>query len=225
MRLRWVLTTVVALAASVVTTAPAQAAQAERHKPIVRCEFTPTPENPSPRPVLRPLPFALTVGTQKVTFRTNYGPVVIELNRAGAAPCAVHNMVSLVVQRFYNKSQCWRLTNSARLGVLQCGDLIKAEVGGPGYKFADEVTGKETYPRGTVAMGNQGAGTNGSEFFIVHSFANIAPKYSVLGKVVRGMDVLDRIVANGIIDTDPAVPGDGLPAKPVKIEKVTIGGF
>ncbi|RSM74772.1 peptidylprolyl isomerase [Kibdelosporangium aridum] len=222
MKLRWVFTTVVALAASVLAAAPAQASTV---KPFVRCEFTPTPENPSPRPVMRPLPYALTIGTQKVTFKTNYGPIVIELNRAGAAPCAAHNMASLIVQRFYNKSQCWRLTNNARLGVLQCGDLIKAEVGGPGYKFADEVTGKETYPRGTVAMGNQGPGTNGSEFFIVHSFANIAPKYSVFGKVVRGMDVLDRIVANGIIDTDPAVPGDGLPAKPVKIEKATLTGF
>ncbi|SMC56726.1 peptidylprolyl isomerase [Kibdelosporangium aridum] len=222
MKLRWVFTTVVALAASVLAAAPAQASTV---KPFVRCEFTPTPENPSPRPVMRPLPYALTIGTQKVTFKTNHGPIVIELNRAGAAPCAAHNMISLVAQRFYNKSQCWRLTNNARLGVLQCGDLIKAEVGGPGYKFADEVTGKETYPRGTVAMGNQGPGTNGSEFFIVHSFANIAPKYSVFGKVVRGMDVLDRIVANGIIDTDPAVPGDGLPAKPVKIEKATVTGF
>ncbi|CAM3913199.1 peptidylprolyl isomerase [Kibdelosporangium persicum] len=224
MKLRWVLTTVAALAASVLAAAPAQAAPSAG-KPIVPCTFTPTPENPSPRPVRRPLPFALTIGTQKVTMKTNYGPVVIELNRAGAAPCAVHNMISLVVQRFYDRSQCWRLTNNARLGVLQCGDLIKAEVGGPGYKFDDEVTGQETYPRGTVAMGNQGPGTNGSQFFIVHSFANIAPKYSVFGKVVRGMDVLDRIVANGIVDTDPAVPGDGLPAEPVKIERITLGGF
>ncbi|ONI74641.1 peptidylprolyl isomerase [Actinosynnema sp. ALI-1.44] len=222
MKTRWVLTSVVALAASVLAAAPAQAAPTGQHKPIVRCEFTPTPENPSPKPVLRPLPFALTIGTQKVTFRTNYGPIVIELNRAGAAPCAAHNMASLVVQRFYDNSQCWRLTDNARLGVLQCGDLIKAEVGGPGYKFADEVTGKETYPRGTVAMGNQGPGTNGSEFFIVHSFAKIAPNYSVFGRVVRGMDVLDRIVANGIVDTDPKVPGDGLPAKPVKIVKAAL---
>ncbi|MCE7011289.1 peptidylprolyl isomerase [Kibdelosporangium philippinense] len=224
MKLRWVFTTVAALAASVLAAAPAQASPSTT-KPFVRCEFTPTPENPSPRPVLRPVPYALTIGTQKVTFKTNYGPIVIELNRAGTAPCAAHNMASLVVQHFYNKSQCWRLTNNARLGVLQCGDLIKAEVGGPGYKFADEVNGKETYPRGTVAMGNQGPGTNGSEFFIVHTFANIKPNYSVFGKVVRGMDVLDRIVANGIIDTDPAVPGDGLPAKPVKIEKAYLTGF
>jgi peptidyl-prolyl cis-trans isomerase B (cyclophilin B) len=198
-------------------------AQATSGPPLVRCEFTPTPENPAARPVLRPLPFALTVGRVNVTFKTNYGPVVVELNRSGAAPCAVHNMISLVAQQFYNKTKCFRLTNSARLGVLQCGDLVEVEKGGPGYKFPDEVSGKETYPRGTIAMGNQGPGTNGSEFFIVHSFANIPANYSVLGKVVRGMDALDRIVANGIIPSERG-PLDGLPAKPVKIERVTLGG-
>ncbi|SDZ21091.1 peptidyl-prolyl cis-trans isomerase B (cyclophilin B) [Amycolatopsis xylanica] len=216
---RWVLATVLALSATALATTPATAAPA---KPlVVHCEFTPTPENPAARPVLRPLPFALTRGTADITFRTNYGPVTIELNRAGAAPCAVHNMLSLVLQRFYNHTECFRLTNSSRLGVLQCGDLYRQEEGGPGYKFADEVSGQETYPRGTIAMGNQGPGTNGSEFFIVHSFANIPANYSVMGKVVRGMDVLDRIVAAGIIPVSG--PQDGLPAKPVKIERVTFG--
>jgi peptidyl-prolyl cis-trans isomerase B (cyclophilin B) len=225
MKLRLLITAAVAAAFTPALIAvPAQAAPVQAaHVPVVRCEFTPTPENPAARPVLRPLPFALTVGKVNVTFKTNYGPIVIELNRAGAAPCAVHNLVSLVVQRFYNKTQCFRLTNSTRLGVLQCGDLIEVEKGGPGYKFPDEVTGQETYPRGTVAMGNQGPGTNGSEFFVVHSFANIPANYSVLGKVVRGMDVMDRIVANGII---PSERGDldGLPAKPVWFERAYVGG-
>jgi peptidyl-prolyl cis-trans isomerase B (cyclophilin B) len=44
----------------------------------------------------------------------------------------------------------------------------------------------------------------------------------VLGKVVRGMDVLDKIVAAGIIPSDRGVL-DGSPAKPVKIERVTFG--
>jgi peptidyl-prolyl cis-trans isomerase B (cyclophilin B) len=114
---------------------------------------------------------------------------------------------------FYNNTQCFRLTNSTRLGVLQCGDIYRVEEGGPGYRFADEVTGAETYPRGTVAMGNQGPGTNGSQFFIVHSFANIAPAYSVLGRVTFGMDTLDRIVAAGIADGAT----DGLPKHPVRI--------
>lgn len=167
--------------------------------------------------------FALTHGTIDVTFDFNYGPVTVRLNRAGAAPCAVHNMVSLILQRFYNHSQCWRLSNSARLGVLQCGDIYEVEKGGPGYKFPDEVSGAETYERGTVAMGNQGPGTNGSEFFIVHSFAHIPANYSVLGQVIRGMSALDRMVADGIIPTDPNGPLDGAPAHPVKIQRASLG--
>ena len=191
--------------------------------PIVPCTFTPTPDNPAARPVHRPLPFALTRGTVDVTFHFNYGPVTVRLNRAGAAPCAVHNMISLIAQRFYDRSQCWRLSNSARLGVLQCGDIYEVEKGGPGYKFPDEVSGAETYERGTVAMGNQGPGTNGSEFFIVHSFAHIPANYSVLGKVIRGMDALDHMVADGIIPTDPNGPLDGAPAHPVKIQRASLG--
>jgi peptidyl-prolyl cis-trans isomerase B (cyclophilin B) len=72
-------------------------------------------------------------------------------------------------------------------------------------------------------MGNQGPGTNGSEFFIVHSFANIPANYSVLGRVVRGMEALDRMVADGIIPTDPNGPLDGAPAHPVKIQRASVG--
>jgi len=221
MKRRWgVLLGLVAVVSTLV--APPASASAGA-PPVVRCTFTPTPDNPAARPVHRPLPFALTHGTVDVTFHFNYGPVTVRLNRAGAAPCAVHNMVSLIAQHFYNRSQCWRLTNSARLGVLQCGDIYEVEKGGPGYKFPDEVSGAETYERGTVAMGNQGPGTNGSEFFIVHSFAHIPANYSVLGKVIRGMDALDHMVADGIVPTDPNGPLDGAPAHPVKIQRASLG--
>jgi peptidyl-prolyl cis-trans isomerase B (cyclophilin B) len=222
MKSRWgaVLVTALSLLGLAVATPTASASVAP---PLVRCTFTPTPDNPAARHVLRPLPVAPTIGSVDVTFWFNYGPVTVRLDRAGAAPCAVHNMASLVLQRFYDHSQCWRLTNSERLGVLQCGDIYEVEKGGPGYKFPDEVSGAETYERGTIAMGNQGPGTNGSEFFIVHSFAHIPANYSVLGTVVRGMDVLDRIVAAGIIPSDRG-PLDGLPAQPVKILRATFGG-
>jgi peptidyl-prolyl cis-trans isomerase B (cyclophilin B) len=67
-------------------------------------------------------------------------------------------------------------------------------------------------------MGNQGPGTNGSEWFIVHSFANISPNYTVLGHQVSGFEALDAIVAAGIADAD----GDGPPAQPVVITDVRI---
>lgn len=181
-------------------------------RPVARCEFIPTPENPAARPVRPPNPKAPASGKANVVIATNYGVIAMELDRANA-PCAVHNFTHLVRSWFYNHTQCWRLTNSARLGVLQCGDIFSVEVGGPGYRFADEVTGAETYPRGTVAMGNQGPDTNGSQFFIVHSHANIAPAYTVLGRVTHGMSTMDRIVAAGIADGAQ----DGLPAHPVRI--------
>ncbi|MDT8915433.1 peptidylprolyl isomerase [Amycolatopsis sp. PS_44_ISF1] len=221
MKHRWVALVSSVVAGVALFAAPAPAASAA--PALARCTFTPTPGNPAARPVLRPLPFALTRGTIDVTFRFNYGPVTIRLNSGGAAPCAVANMASLVLQRFYDHSRCWRLSDSTRLGVLQCGDIYEVEKGGPGYEFPDEVTGGETYPRGTVAMGNQGPGTNGSEFFIVHSFANIPAQYSVLGTVVRGLPVIDRIVADGIVPTDPNGPLDGAPKHPVEIERASLG--
>jgi peptidyl-prolyl cis-trans isomerase B (cyclophilin B) len=215
-RSRWVSSVVtvavVAVSAVLGSTTAAVATPDRTPTPVKQCEFIPTPDNPAAKPVRPPRPTASTRGKAAVLLQTNYGPVVVELDK-GNASCAVHNFTHLVRSLFYNNTQCFRLTNSARLGVLQCGDIYRAEEGGPGYRFADEVTGAETYPRGTVAMGNQGPGTNGSEFFIVHSHANISPVYSVLGRVTFGMDTLDRIVAAGITDGAP----DGLPKYPVRI--------
>lgn len=180
-----------------------------------RCEFIPTPDNPAARPVSPPHPDARTRGTVEVTWVTNHGEITVQLDRRNA-PCAVHNMAHLVAETFYDRSRCWRLTNSPRLGVLQCGDIWSAEVGGPGYRFNDELTGRESYPRGTIAMGNLGKDTNGSQFFIVHGQALIPPAYTVLGTVVDGMDVLDRIAEGGIIP-DGAV--DGQPRSPVEIRE------
>jgi cyclophilin family peptidyl-prolyl cis-trans isomerase len=157
----------------------------------------------------------VTRGTVEITWVTNHGEITVELDRHGA-PCAVHNMTHLVDEGFYDRSRCWRLTDSPRLGVLQCGDIWEAEVGGPGYRFADELTGKETYPRGTIAMGNNGPGTNGSQFFLVRTVADIPPAYTVLGRVVDGMELIDRIGAGGI---RPNGAVDGQPTLPVEIRE------
>ncbi|MFI0370768.1 peptidylprolyl isomerase [Actinomadura sp. 1N219] len=225
---RTVLTLAAALAAALLPAGAAQASPAAPPAPpagggnTVRCVYTPTPDNPPAKPVRPPRSKARAHGKVDVVVVTNFGVVAIRMDR-GNAPCTVHSFVSLSRQKFYNDTRCWRLTNSARLGVLQCGDIYRAEEGGPGYKFDDELTGKETYPRGTVAMGNWGPDTNGSQFFFVHSRANIPPAYTVLGKVTWGLPVLDRIVKGGIIP-GPNGPEDGEPAKPVEIHRVFIRG-
>jgi len=211
--------TLVAATLTTTTAAAAPVVRGGHQPPTVQCQFTPTPENPAAKPVTVPPATALAKGTVDVYFVTNYGPFVVRMDRANA-PCGVSSFVHLTKSKFYDFTQCFRLTNSARLGVLQCGDIYRQEEGGPGYKFPDEVTGKETYPRGTVAMGNQGPGTNGSEFFVVHSFANIPPNYTVLGHVIFGMSAFDRMVKAGIADPDQ----DGPPVRPIRLLKVfTLG--
>ncbi|WP_040160805.1 peptidylprolyl isomerase [Mobilicoccus massiliensis] len=192
------------------------ATKAPRQK-WVNCTFTPTPENPAARPVDPPPAKTKGAGIVHLRIRTNYGPMTFVLQR-DSAPCAVANIVSLVKQDFYDESQCWRFTDTERLGVLQCGDIYRQEEGGPGYRFDDEVSPSNTYPRGTLAMGNQGPGTNGSEFFVVHSHANIKPEYTILGRMSSGFRTLDAIAKAGTVDKD----GDGLPTRPVVITDVSV---
>lgn len=194
-------------------------AASDHGKRPAACEFRPTPDRPAARPVSIPKAKQKSHGTVDVKVSTNYGPMVFRLDRE-LAPCAVGSLAHLAKADFYDWSQCFRLTNTARLGVLQCGDIYRQEEGGPGYEFDDEVTPSLTYPRGTIAMGNQGPGTNGSEFFVVHSFANISPDYTVMGHLVSGFRALDAIVAAGIADPDL----DGPPAKPVWIKDVRVVG-
>jgi len=145
------------------------------------------------------------------------GPIVMTFDRANA-PCTVNSFVSLAQQKYFDATTCHRLVPGF---VLQCGDPTAAGTGGPGYRYNDELTGKETYPRGTVAMANAGPNTNGSQFFIVLADGTgLKPQYTVLGKVAddASMAILDQIVTK---DGDPA--GSQKPLNPINVTSVTIG--
>jgi peptidylprolyl isomerase len=79
------------------------------------------------------------------------------------------------------------------------------------------------YTPGTLAMANAGPNTNGSQFFIMHGDATswMQKNYNIFGKVVQGMDVVNKIA------TAPTQAGDdprerSTPVNPVKIRKITI---
>jgi len=80
--------------------------------------------------------------------------------------------------------------------------------GGPGYQFADEISGSNQNNIGTIAMANAGPNTNGSQFFINVANNNfLDTKHTVFGKVIAGMDVVTKIenTATGQADR-PASP-------------------
>lgn len=155
-------------------------------------------------------------GVVDVVVATSAGDIPIALD-ADRTPCTVGSFLSLAEQGYFDGSSCHRLTTSG-IYVLQCGDPSATGMGGPGYRFADELDGSETYPAGTVAMANAGADTNGSQFFLVYEDTQLPPSYTVFGKMDgAGLAIVQDIAAAGA----EGGAGDGAPAVPVTIDAVT----
>jgi cyclophilin family peptidyl-prolyl cis-trans isomerase len=125
------------------------------------------------------------------TIRTNKGDITCRLF-ADESPETVNNFVFLAREGFYDGVIFHRVINGF---MIQGGDPTGTGTGGPGYKFADELQAARDrgYKMGTLAMANAGPDTNGSQFFITHQDVGLPPQYSVFGKAIDGLDVVDDI--------------------------------
>lgn len=132
-----------------------------------------------------------TTKTYYATIHTNRGDIVVQLY-ADVAPKAVNNFICLATEHFYDGVTFHRIMRDF---MIQTGDPTGTGRGGPGYSFEDELPGEDmNYTTGTLAMANAGPNTNGSQFFIVHKNASALGKtYTIFGKVVEGMDVVNTI--------------------------------
>lgn len=123
-------------------------------------------------------------------METNKGTMVFELF-ARDVPRTVNNFVFLSREGFYDNTIFHRVIAGF---MAQGGDPTGTGTGGPGYKFADEIT-SHTHVTGTLSMANAGPNTNGSQFFICFApQPHLDGKHTVFGQLIEGMDVLNQIV-------------------------------
>ena len=130
-------------------------------------------------------------------LETNKGNIEIELYLD--MPITSGNFEKLVEQGFYNDVIFHRVIDGF---MIQGGDPTGTGMGGPGYEIKDEFTHKNGNKnfRGTISMANAGPNTGGSQFFINLVDNNfLDTKHPAFGKVISGMDVVDKIAK---VETD-----------------------
>jgi peptidyl-prolyl cis-trans isomerase B (cyclophilin B) len=156
--------------------------------------------------------------TYDVVLKTSCGSFTIRLDQK-TSPNATASFASLARNGFFDDTIFHRIVPGF---VIQGGDPTASGSGGPGYSTRDRVPSNAAYDPGVVAMakaGNEPPGTGGSQFFVVTGAgAGLTPDYALLGKVTKGMDVVQGIGELG----DPASGGAGTPLQSVVIEKATV---
>ena len=138
-----------------------------------------------------------------VTMVTNCGSFTIRMDQA-QSPNATASFVSLAQQGFFDKTIFHRIVPGF---VIQGGDPTATGTGGPGYSTVDKPPRNASYTHGVVAMAKtatEPAGTAGSQFFVVTvANAGLPPDYAIIGKVVKGLPVVDHIGTLGDASQQP----------------------
>jgi cyclophilin family peptidyl-prolyl cis-trans isomerase/HEAT repeat protein len=131
----------------------------------------------------------------EIFLDTDRGTIEIELAVLDA-PLTVENFVTLARSGFFNGLSVHRVVPNF---VIQTGDPRGDGEGGPNYTVRDELN-QRPFVRGTVGMALDWADTGGSQFFITHSpQPQLDAKYTVFGRVIAGMDVVDAIQPRDVI--------------------------
>jgi cyclophilin family peptidyl-prolyl cis-trans isomerase/HEAT repeat protein len=129
-------------------------------------------------------------------IETARGTIEIELDVV-SAPLSTASFVELARAGFFTGLKIHRLVPNF---VAQAGDPRGDGEGGPGYTIRDELS-PTPYVRGTVGMALDFKDTGGSQFFITLSpQPHLDGKYTVFGKVVKGLDVLDQLSQWDVIE-------------------------
>lgn len=155
-----------------------------------------------------------------VTIKMQNGDVIKAELYPDKAPNTVNNFISLVKSGFYDGLIFHRVISGF---VIQGGDPAGVGTGGPGYKIKGEfsINGYKNndikHLRGVLSMARAyHPDSAGSQFFIMHqNAASLDGQYAAFGKVIEGMEAVDRIAS---VSTD----WNDKPKNPQVMEKVTV---
>ena len=135
----------------------------------------------------------------------NYGQIKLELD-ADEAPITVTNFINLINEGFYNGLTFHRIVDGF---MIQGGDPNSDGTGGStknikGEFAANGIENSISHVRGTISMARSiDYNSASSQFFIVHEDATgLDGQYAAFGHVIEGMEVVDKIVENAIVEDD-----------------------
>ena len=139
-----------------------------------------------------PIPTAkMTVSDIRIILKTTRGDIHATLF-ASQVPLTVANFLNLAKKHYYDGITFHRVIPNF---MIQGGDPTGTGMGGPGYKFEDEIDPNLKHDRpGRLSMANAGPNTNGSQFFITHVPTPwLDGKHAIFGQVTEGQNIVDTI--------------------------------
>ncbi|KAI9496710.1 hypothetical protein BDB00DRAFT_891330 [Zychaea mexicana] len=147
---------------------------------------------------------------------TNFGNLNLELY-CDKIPEACHNFILLAKSGYYNDTVFHR---NIKNFMIQGGDPTGTGKGGESYwktPFKDAIKSSLSHDdRGILSMANKGKDTNGSQFFITYRpCTHLDGKHTIFGRVVGGLDVLNKTEAVPVNDNDR-------PERDIRIKQVSV---
>ncbi|KAF5049200.1 peptidylprolyl isomerase [Sedimentibacter saalensis] len=157
-----------------------------------------------------------------VTFEFENGDVIKAELYPEIAPVTVNNFISLINKNFYDGKIFHRVIEGF---MIQGGCPNGNGMGGPGYTIKGEFTGNGfkndlKHDAGVLSMARaMNPNSAGSQFFIMHKKSpHLDGQYAAFGKVIEGMDVVNKIAQTKTDRMDR-------PAQEVKLKQVTVDTF
>jgi len=176
------------------------------------CDVTVTDENRAKE--IEPL----GPGDYSIEFQTSHGDFTVDIDES-LAPCNGDSMLQLAKDGYFDGIAFHRIVPGF---VIQAGQSEKTPDGGSGYTTIDTPPADTTYPKGLVAMAKTEVdppGTGGSQFFVVTGTdVMLPPDYAPIGKVVKGMPVVEKIGKLGDATTQQ-------PTQRIVIERAVASGL